>query len=284
MITDNETDIVYISSLLEEKHNKFHKQFISLLNELEIKWKILANTKDIWCRDFMPVQIDEERFLQFSFNPDYLRDEEYQHLRTNPDLVCEPLSLNPLKSNLIIDGGNIVKSKSKVIVTDKIYDENDMLPEHEIRREIRELLGVDEIISIPQEPCDVTGHADGMVRFINENEVLLNDYSPFMPSFHRDLLEIFSEHNLKVNLFPYKIFNTVNKDKVPSAKGNYINYLQLEDIIIIPEYGMKEDADALSAIQNIFPNHTIRSIDCNSIAEEGGVLNCITWNIRKNKK
>src|ERR1035437_5514006 len=118
MITDNETNIVYISSLLKEKHNKFYKQFISLLDELEIKWNLLENAKDIWCRDFMPIQIEVERFVQFSFNPDYLREEEYRHLKSNPDLVCGSLSLKPLKSNLILDGGNIVKSKTKVIVTD----------------------------------------------------------------------------------------------------------------------------------------------------------------------
>jgi len=283
MITDSQTNFVFISSLLKERHSTFFKDFIYLLDEIGIEWKLLEKTKDIWCRDYMPIQIAKDKFVQFKYNPDYLLDEKYRHLKTSQDFVCKAIDLKPAKSKLIIDGGNIVKSKTKVIVTDKVYDDNDTLSEHEIRRELRESLGVDEIISIPQEPCDITGHADGMVRFINDRAVLMNDYSPFMPTFHRDLLEIFAEHNLNVKLLPYRIFDEVNTDKIPSAVGNYVNFLQMKNIIVFPQYGIKEDEAALSVVKTIFQEYDVKTVDCNSIAREGGVLNCITWNIYKTK-
>lgn len=42
---------------------------------------------------------------------------------------------------------------------------------------------------------------------------------------------------------------------------------------------MQEDHEAFRLMEAIFPDSTIATIDCNDIANHGGVLNCISWNI-----
>ena len=37
---------------------------------------MVRHTKDYWVRDFMPVQADEDVFVRFIFNPDYLQDKK----------------------------------------------------------------------------------------------------------------------------------------------------------------------------------------------------------------
>lgn len=280
MIIDSQTNFVYISTLLI-RHQAFCRQFLYLLQEFNVGWSVVENTNDIWCRDYMPVQVNENKFVQFEFDPDYLLPKKYLHLKTKPELVYCFVPVNSTKSNLVIDGGNIVKWKNKIIVTDKIYSENPDFSNIEIRRQLRLALEIDEVIAIPKEPYDVFGHADGMVKFIDENKVLLNDYSRIYPSLHKKLIKIFSDYNIETVLLPYRIFNRIGKDKISSAKGNYINYLQLEKLILIPEYGIQEDEIAYSVMKNTFQNYNIRQINCNSIAAEGGVLNCMSWSLKR---
>ena len=42
---------------------------------------------------------------------------------------------------------------------------------------LTELFEVDKIIFIPTDEDDIFGHADGMVRFIDDDTVLINNYS-----------------------------------------------------------------------------------------------------------
>jgi agmatine deiminase len=44
---------------------------------------------------------------------------------------------------------------------------------------------------------------------------------------------------------------------------------------------MKEDDIAMRKFEQLFAGQTIRTIDSNDIADEGGILNCITWNIKR---
>ena len=54
---------------------------MSALNGVPIE--VIPGTADIWCRDYMPIQLDQDRFCQFVYAPDYLRG--YEHLITPPE-------------------------------------------------------------------------------------------------------------------------------------------------------------------------------------------------------
>lgn len=66
------------------------------------------------------------------------------------------------------------------------------------------------------------------------------------------------------------------------AKGAYINFLHMENIIIAPVFDSKEDELAISILEANFPNHKIVPLNCNELAKDGGILNCISWNILRN--
>jgi len=70
----------------------------------------------------MPVQVDEQTFCQFKYDPDYLRG--YDHLKT-PAASCRMQTMPNCRSmDLVLDGGNLVPAPGKMIVTDKILTEN----------------------------------------------------------------------------------------------------------------------------------------------------------------
>ena len=65
----------------------------------------------------MPILLDDGHLISYDYDPDYLKDEKYSHLRTK---------IQPLKEyiNLVLDGGNLVRLGGKAIMTDKIFIEN----------------------------------------------------------------------------------------------------------------------------------------------------------------
>ncbi len=73
MITDNECNVVFHSDLLESQIGTQTFERIREALELHsVEFKVLTNTKDIWCRDYMPIQLKKNRFIQFRYEPSYL--------------------------------------------------------------------------------------------------------------------------------------------------------------------------------------------------------------------
>jgi len=278
MLTDQETNFVYFSKLLPQRHPKLFKKLKRILQRKGIEYGILLHTKDIWCRDYMPAQVLKNHFIQFKYDPEYLHTRKYIKTITNAADTCKKIEVKPELSNIKIDGGNIVKSRTKVILTNRIFDENRKYGKKNLLREVKRLLKVKQIIIIPECPFDRYGHADGMIRFVDgvkdEETVLVNDFSgesaKFFSKFHRAL----SRQGLFPVLLPYDAYHNKGDD----AKGIYINYLQVGRIVIYPTYGIKEDAIAHKIFSRYF-GANVFPIRANRIAKKGGVLNCVSWNI-----
>ncbi len=54
--------------------------------------------------------------------------------------------------------------------------------------------------------------------------------------------------------------------------------METEQAIFLPVFGVDMDSKAIDTAQNIF-NKTIVPVNINEIAEQSGVLNCISWEI-----
>lgn len=278
MIKDNETNFLYLADCLPVLHSKFYKKLNKLLKRNEIDFSLLPETKDIWAVDFMPIQLHKDLFIQFTYNPDYLQTKTLKKTISDVSKICSLIDINPLKSNILLDGGNVTRSTKKVIMTDKVFKENSHLSISQVIRELENAFQVDKIIFIPTHPNDFTGHADGMVRFLDENTVLINDYSKEKNEFQIALNSALYNAGIKTMSIPYNPY--LNKNYT-MARGEYINYLQMKNLIILPIFGMKEDEEVVRIFERIFVQETIQTIDCNEIGKKGGLLNCITWNIMR---
>jgi agmatine deiminase len=93
MITDRETNFVYVSDLLKVKCNSVFTQLMQWFHRLEIGFSTLMKTKDLWVVDFMPLQIKEDHFVQFTYDPDYLKPMKYQNTKTDSHEVCNLLDI-----------------------------------------------------------------------------------------------------------------------------------------------------------------------------------------------
>ncbi|MBC7124023.1 MAG: agmatine deiminase family protein [Bacteroidales bacterium] len=276
MIPDSQTNTLYLADCLPKKHPKFFKDFEAVLKKCGITFQLLPYTKDIWAVDYMPVQVTVDKFVQFVYNPDYLQSRKW--LKTIPDVesICNSIRLNRIKSNIVLDGGNVIKTTDKVIMCDKIFLENSNYSRRQLSDKLKELFEIDKLFFVPQQPKDFTGHADGMVRFLDNNTVIINDYSKEKPEFQRAFKIALDNAGLDYIEIPYNPYGNKTNGQ---ANGIYINFLQMQNTVIVPTFGIREDDIAVRQFEQLFRGQQIATIDSNEVANNGGILNCITWNI-----
>ena len=148
-VMDSDTNQVYISSWLKEECPDFYGRFTELLAENNITYHVMQATNDMWARDYMPIQIYDDHFAQYIYNPDYLqKTEEDRETITETDEVCKELGISTYKTDLVIDGGNVVKAGRYVIMTEKVYAENKHLSPAEIRAKLKAMFHC-ELIMLP---------------------------------------------------------------------------------------------------------------------------------------
>ena len=218
----------------------------------------------------MPVKTKSGKYVSFRYEPSYL--DNYDELRTDfrnevaPNLALE----NLVFSDINLDGGDVVfsPSKEKVIISDRVYSENPSWHKAELTAKLAKLLEANVII-IPSLKSDMTGHADGMVRFVDENTVVANaPLSPF--GLETKVKKSLQNYGFNVIDFPYFY------SKGDSAVGCYLNYLETEKFIFLPVFGVDTDNETIDLAKNIF-GKTIIPVIINEIAADGGLLNCISW-------
>ena len=278
MVTDSQTNFLYLADTLPKDYPAFYKRFEKVLIDCDIEFALLPKTKDVWAVDYMPIQTELNKFVRFVYNPSYLQTKTLLKTISDVDTICNTIGIDTSKTNIILDGGNVTRTKNKVIMTDRVFVDNPSYERKELIKELYELLQVDKLYFVPEQPGDFTGHSDGMVRFIDENTIIINDYRREKQWFYRAFETAIHNTGLEYIKIPYNVYDNKSNDQ---ANGDYINYLQMENTVVIPTFGIKDDDVALKQFETIFARQTITTIDSNEIANDGGILNCITWNILK---
>ena len=132
-----------------------------------------------------------------------------------------------------------------------------------------------------QEPKDFVGHADSMVRFIDENTVLVNRYpkDKTYEEFGYDLRACLRNAGLRIVELPYTAWQNNDPN---DATGCYINYLEVGKFIFYPVFAQFSDQVTEIVLQDHFKDRELIDIDSRDLAKMGGVLNCASWNILRN--
>ena len=282
MITDRDTNRVYFSRRIT-----WYKAWPGLKDALDdnrVDYALLDGTRDIWARDYMPVQVGADRFVRYIYDPDYLQEDKDRI--TDWTLIPRlDLKWKVEATNLILDGGNIVKCRDFVIMTDKVFIENERLglSHDQVMDELKRLFG--DVVIVPwnkEDKWDYCGHADGLVRQVEGNTVLLNNLCNHEESSkHRErILEVFRERGIEY----------IELDFGPGYHGvndwAYLNFLRVGDIIFMPTIERPDvDGEALRQLSAIYgckvvPVPFLSVVKANG-KYGGGALNCVSWTVRQ---
>lgn len=262
------------------KYKPIWNQIESILLQENELYDFVPNANDIWVRDFMPFQRHDGEFLIYQYRPDYLRGKYQKYITNCRDAFLESVGRDVLSSNicnhtnLIIDGGNMIKCRDKngvdcVIMTTKILYENPGLSHHEILSELEYCLNA-EVILIPWDMEEPYGHSDGMVRGIGDGELLINCYTDFDKNF-RNVLRKALESRFEVQELSFG-------NKYRKKSWCHLNYLELANIILVPVASLASDNVALKQIGKVTQKKCV-PLKMSKIISEGGAMHCISWSM-----
>ena len=258
-----------LSGLLSYIYPSDTANLTAALDTHNIPYRFLPNTKDIWVRDFMPVRTGSGKLVSFRYEPSYLKNDPDLRTDFRKDLAPQ-LGLPVTYSNISLDGGNVVFSPSGacVLISDRVFSENPEYPSAALVHELSELLEA-EVLTIPSLKSDMTGHADGMARFLDDRTVLCN--RPLSScGFEQQVNRAVQDCGLDAVDFPFAPTGGV------SAVGCYLNYLETERVVFLPVFGIEQDAEAETSARQLFSKEIV-PVNIREIAQQGGCLNCISW-------
>ena len=233
----------------------------------------VSDVADIWIRDFGTVDTLTE--VKFDYKPQYLTSDDSDWIDDSYWDWFNSKNLSSKKSNLILDGGNLVfNGKDKAVTTVRVFEDNPQYTESEIDSMLKNLLQVSEIAYLPEEEGDITGHSDGMVMWAADDKLLVNEYQePFRSQVISELKESLSD--IEIVEIPYVLHNELWRDW-PSACGYYLNSLVTDNYIYVPVYGLEKDQKILDLIQSQTSKQVV-SIDSSNVCFMGGSVRCLTW-------
>jgi agmatine/peptidylarginine deiminase len=276
VITDSETNAVFVADTLRPRFPRLYRGLNAILSAHGIPLREISGTRDVWCRDYLPVQVALDRFVQFRYAPNYLTG-KYRHLRADGEIgLTLPWLSKCTRSEIVLDGGNVVRGRDMVIMTDKVLSANRQYETSKLLAELERLFDVARVVLIPVEPGDVTGHADGVIRLTDAATVLINDYRQVDENYRNKLLRSLNCTGLNVVEIPYVPASGLS-DGMPSAVGNYINFLHAGSLVVVPSYGMDSDEVALRMLAQHIAHANVKQLHCPELAKHGGALHCCTW-------
>ena len=288
MVTEQYKDAIYFSSLFAWHYPNVYKEISDILVYHHIEHGTLLHTKDYWCRDYMPIQWGFKSYIQFRYEPDYLKDKPQYKTNIIPVLKAMSRDMDITQSPLIVDGGNVVvcEANSKwigscmrgrkpiVIMTEKVFQENSQIDQSEVLAILKEIFYGADIVFLPWDKYDICGHTDGIIHNIGDGKILVN-LKVYPPEIEREMRRRLSDDFAVIDL---------KLSKYDENSWAYINMLQTRDVIIIPGLGLPTDGEALSQIKELHPSYDGRIYQINIapiIKKWGGALNCLSWTVTK---
>ena len=261
--------MIYFSARLPVLYPTDAEALFTALDDHNVPYALLDGTKDVWVRDFMPVRTRSGRMLSFRYEPSYLAGAPELRTDFRRDMALQ-LTPDLIYSAINLDGGNVVLSPSggRALVSDRIFAENPDCERKKLVQKLSALLEA-EVLIIPSLRSDMTGHADGMARFLDDHTVVSN--RPLSPrGFEKTVYAALRYHGLDVLDFPF--FSAPGH----SAAGCYLNYLETKQAVFLPVFGSTRDTEAVAAAKHVFSRPVV-PVMVPSIAADGGGLHCISW-------
>lgn len=239
---------------------------------------LVADVYDIWMRDFTTVNPDTP--VQFTYTWASMTKRESEQVQRSFTALADEFGITREKTNLLLDGGNMVDNYNGNFVTTTRFMEDNGLDFEEAKETLRDLLHAKNV-AILEPDEEVLAHSDGMVSWIDTDVLAVNDYS-FDPEFRALVLDELNATfpNTKIVEVPveYKTNAPGEWEGFESACGVNLNAVLTFKYLYVPTFNMTHDQQALETIRQNTTKNVI-PIDAQGVCGMGGSVRCLTWQV-----
>lgn len=247
-------------------------------NKLPNDVLLTADVYDIWMRDF--TTINPINPVQFTYTWASMTKTQSIQVQNSFEKFANKYKIERQKTKWLIDGGNIVDNYAgKIITTTKFMTDNN-LSYNNAKKILKNLLRATEVAIIKSDE-DRLAHSDGMVSWVDNNTLFVNDYSYDTVLRNKILAE------LKTSFPTTKIIEVpiVYKPNLPgvykgfeSACGVNVNSTVTFNNIYVPLFNLPHEKAFLDILKNNTSKKII-TINANAVCPMGGSVRCLTWQL-----
>ena len=269
-----------LSMLVHPKHFGFAKKKLSSQISL-----IEFACDDSWTRDTAPIWIfenDKRVALDFQFNAWGEKFSPYENDQKIARQIIENTNDDYQSIPMILEGGAVHSNGAGKLLTTKECllnpNRNPQLSQLEIEAKLKDSLGVDEIIWLSKGVAgdvDTDGHIDNIACFVSENIILSQKCSEKSENFaiYNENRDIIRDHGIELVEIEEPEARYTGELREPLS---YINFYIANDLVVVPKFGCKQDAQAKATIAELFPSRKVVDVEANEILVGGGGIHCIT--------
>ena len=292
-----------------------HEQYANARARLSPAIRVVEmSSNDAWIRDCGPTFVVNDhggiRGVDWSFNAwGGLYDGLYFPWDKDDSVaqkVCEIENIDSYRTeNFVLEGGSIHVDGVNAAATTEMCllseGRNPNMTRSEIETLLCEYLGCEKVLWLKDgiDPDETNGHIDDVACFVRPGEVACiwtdDENNPFYEvaqEAYRALSEAtdakgrkLKVHKLTMTKKPVLLKGAETIDRVegtqPRKNGeisiaSYMNFLIINDAVILPQYGDENDALAVRQVQEMFPERDVVGVMTTEVAYGGGNIHCIT--------
>ena len=238
---------------------------------------LTAEVFDIWMRDFTTV--NPLNPTQFTYTWASMSKKQSQETQDSLADFADKFGITRKQSDLIIDGGNIVDNYAGDYITTTRFAKDNKLSLNEAKEKLKQTLNA-KSVAILEPDEEVLAHSDGMVMWLDEKTLLVNQYTD--KAFRKLVLDELKASFPDAEIIEIPVEYGKNKkgewEGFESACGVNLNSVLTFKNVYVPVFGMNHDAEALKIIKQNTEKNVIE-IDAKGVCPMGGSVRCLTWQL-----
>jgi len=277
-------------------YDKEHQQHIKkqIKDEYSHNIKITCiQTNDTWIRDYGPITVYNNQnpmLLNFNFNGWGSKFPANLDNLVNTQLIKKK---QPHKDfSLILEGGSIDSNgDGELLTTESCLLTNTRNKNHtkeKLEIFFKENLGIKKTHWLQNTTMlgdDTDGHIDMFARFVNKKTIVYaKSHHPNDPNaialnkLEQQLTLLRNSQGEQFNLIPLPQPQAIMWNQQP-LPVSYINFLLINQAVLVPTYNVSQDKTILEQFQTIFPQKKIYGIDSSILIRHGGSIHCASMNL-----
>jgi len=254
-------------------------------------------TNDVWSRDCGPIFVQNPAgtyaITDWKYNAWGGKYSPYDDDDKLPEYFSRMYGIERFPVDMVLEGGSIDTNGNRLMITTESVllnpNRNPGMMKSQIEQNLYDYLGQEKIIWLKRGLAgdDTDGHVDDLCRFVNETTVVAtatdnpDDVNYAALQENLEILAKATDQNgrsltIETLPLPETRIEGTTVDGSEYVPASYTNFYIANDVVLMPFYDERYDAQAQALLQNHFLDREVIGIPCADLVWGQGSIHCIT--------